>query len=289
MTKHCGTIAIIGRPNAGKSTLMNTLIGQKIAAVSPKAQTTRTRLAGVMVEGETQLVFTDTPGIFAAKAKNRMEETMLQAAWEAIGEADAVLLMMDVALRKPLAEHEVIFERLRETKRPVYVALNKVDLIARATLLPIAQHVHDTLNPAAIFMISATQPESLKELRKVLCSAAPQGPWLYEGDDITGAPLYELAAEFTREQLYLQLGSELPYDTTVVHEKWENFKNGDVKINQQIVVARDSQKAIVIGARGAKLKAIGEAARASIEALTGARVHLMLHVKVIDKWQDKSQ
>lgn len=287
MTQKCGTLAIIGRPNAGKSTLLNALVGQKIAAVTPKAQTTRTRLVGVLVEGDAQLVLTDTPGIFAAEPKNRLEENMLQAAWDSIGEADAVLLMIDASAGKPLGQHDAIFEQLKKVKR-VYVALNKVDAVSKDKLLPLAQTVQNRLNPAEIFMISATAGHGLDNLRATLAKAAPEGPWLYEGDDITSAPLYELAVECTREQLYLQLGAELPYDTTVVHEKWETFNNGSVKIHQQIVVARDSQKAIVIGKGGSKLKAIGEAARASIEDLLQTRAHLILHVKVIEDWQDRA-
>jgi GTPase len=287
MTKSCGTIAILGRPNAGKSTLLNALVGTKIAAVSPKAQTTRTRLIGVMLEGEAQLIFTDTPGIFADKPKNRMEENMLQAAWDSIGESDAVLLMIDAGKQKPFAAHEDIFERLKECRRPVFVALNKVDTVARDKLLPLAQTLQEKLDPKEIFMISATNGDGLQQLRAALAKAAPVGQWLYDEEDITSAPMYELATEATREQLYLQLGAELPYDTTVRHEKWENFENGSVKILQQIVVARDSQKAIVIGKGGSKLKEIGARARETIEELTGTKVHLMLHVKVIDDWQDK--
>jgi GTP-binding protein Era len=284
--QRCATITILGRPNAGKSTLLNTLIGQKLAAVSPKAQTTRTRLAGVLVEGDAQLVLTDTPGIFAATPKNRLEESMLEAAWESIGESDIVLLLIDASTKSPLANHEDIIKRLKHVAN-VYVALNKVDTVTKDRLLPLAAQLQEALSPKTIFMISATNGDGLAALRQTLSAAAPAGPWLYEGDDITNAPLYELAAECTREQLYLQLGAELPYDTTIAHEKWEAFGNGSVKIHQQIVVARDSQKAIVIGKGGSKLKSIGEAARAAIEELTGTRVHLMLHVKVIEGWQDR--
>lgn len=287
MTQRCGTIAIIGRPNAGKSTLLNTLLGQKIAAVSPKAQTTRKRLVGILVEGGTQLVFNDTPGLFTAKAKNKMETRMLETAWESVADADAALLLLDASTKNPVAGNEDIISRLAGLKRPVFVALNKVDLVARDLLLPLAAAVQQALPNAEIFMIAALNGDGTNLLRDKLAGAMPEGPWLYPEDDLTEAPLRLLAAEFTREQLYLQLGSELPYDTTVEPETWEQFDNGSVKIGQAIIVARESQKAIVIGKGGQKLKAIGAAARAEITKLLDCPVHLNLFVKVVADWQDK--
>lgn len=283
----CGTIAIIGRPNAGKSTLLNTLLGQKIAAVSPKAQTTRKRLVGILIEGDTQLIFNDTPGLFTAKAKNTMESNMLSVAWESVAETDAALLLLDASQKNPVAGSEDIIKRLAELKRPVLVALNKVDLVVRDKLLPLASAVQQALPQAEIFMIAALSGDGTDALRKKLAALMPTGPWLYPEDDLTQAPLRLLAAEFTREQLYRQLGAELPYDATVEPETWEQFDNGSIKIGQAIIVARESQKAIVIGKGGQKLKEIGAAARAEIAQLVGAPVHLSLFVKVVDDWQEK--
>lgn len=283
----CGTIAIIGRPNAGKSTLLNTLLGQKIAAVSPKAQTTRKRLVGILVDNDAQLIFNDTPGLFTTKAKNKMEHAMLDTAWESVGESDAVLLLLDASTKNPVSGVGDIIERLATLKRPVFVALNKVDIVQRDTLLPQAAAIQSALPNAEIFMIAALSGDGVTALRTALAAAMPNGPWLYPEDDLTSAPLRALAAEFTREQLYRQLGNELPYDATVEPETWEQFDNGSVKIGQAIIVTRDSQKAIVIGKGGQKLKEIGAAARADIANLLGCPVHLSLFVKVIADWQDK--
>lgn len=287
VSMRCGTIAIIGRPNAGKSTLLNTLLGQKIAAVSPKAQTTRKRLVGILIENDTQLIFNDTPGLFTTKAKNKMEHAMLETAWESVAESDAVLLLLDASTKNPAAGNEDIIGRLSALKRPIFVALNKVDLVQRDKLLPLAAKVTEALPSAEIFMIAALSGDGVADLRLRLATAMPAGHWLYPEDDLTSAPLRALAAEFTREQLYRQLGNELPYDTTVEPETWEEFDNGSVKIGQAIIVARDSQKAIVIGKGGQKLKEIGAAARADIANLLGRTVHLSLFVKVVADWQDK--
>lgn len=287
MTKRCGTIAIIGRPNAGKSTLLNTLLGQKIAAVSPKAQTTRARLIGIVIEGDSQLVFNDTPGLFTAKAKNKLENQMLQSAWDSVAESDMVLALIDASAKGAAEGANDILAKLAELKQPVLIALNKVDATPRERLLPVAAVCAEIVPRAKVFMIAALNGDGVADLRAELATTAPAGPWLYPEDDMTTAPLRALAAELTREQLYLQLGAELPYDTTVEPETWEEFDNGSVRIGQAIIVARDSQKSIVIGKGGQKLKEIGSAARAEITELLGCPVHLSLFVKVVDDWQNK--
>lgn len=283
-----GTIAIVGRPNAGKSTLLNALLGQKIAAVSPKAQTTRQRLIGIVMVGQSQLVFTDTPGLFTAAAKNKLESAMLESVWESVAGADVILLLLDASQKNVLDKNADLITRLADQKTPVFVVLNKVDAVSpRDALLPLAARAQQELPQAEIFMTSALKHDGLASLKERLADRLPLGPWLYPEDDLTTAPLRALAAELTREQLYLTLGAELPYDATVVPETWEETASGQVRIGQAIVVARDSQKAIVIGKGGQKLKEIGSAARAEIAALLGAPVHLQLFVKVTADWQNK--
>lgn len=285
-TTRCGYVAIVGPPNAGKSTLLNNLLEQKIAIVSPKVQTTRTRMAGVLTEGNTQYIFLDTPGIFLPSHKKKLEKAMVKVAWDGANEADVVLLMIDAAQKNAIARHQELIDGLKNIKAPIYIALNKVDTVEPERLLPLAAALQQTLNPQEIFMISATTGAGVGIIKKKLGEALPHGPFLYDPEEITDMSMRLIAAEFTREQLFLQLSQELPYDATVETEMWEQFDNGSVKIMQSIIVSRDSQKGIVIGKRGSRLKEIGAAARTQIAELVGAPVHLILNVKVRDNWQN---
>lgn len=279
-----GFIAIVGAPNAGKSTLLNTLVGAKIAIVTPKAQTTRSRLLGIALEGRSQLLFVDTPGIF--QPKRRLDRAMVAAAWSGAEEADRILLMVDASARTPLEDVADILDRLRKNERRILLALNKVDDIRREKLLELAAAFDATGLFEEIFMISAKTGDGVDRLRQRLAALVPAGPWLYEEDQISDMPMRLLAAEITREKAFLQLHDEIPYQLTVETESWETFKDGSAKIAQVIYVERDSQKGIVLGKGGAKIKSIGTAARQDIEALLEHRVHLSLFVKVREAWGD---
>lgn len=287
----CGYVALVGPPNAGKSTLMNQLLGQKLAIVSPKVQTTRTRLMGVLTEGDNQFVFIDTPGIFTPENKSKkLERAMVHAAWEGAGGADMLLLLIDASEKNALNRHADLIEALQARKErggpPLYIALNKVDLVVPERLLPLAAALQSALDPVELFMISAATGAGIEILKKKLAAVLPTGPFLYDPEEVTDISLRLLAAEFTREQLFLQLKQEVPYDAMVETEVWETHDNGSVRITQSIVVAREGQKGIVIGKGGARLKEIGTAARKQIAELVGAQVHLMLNVKVREGWQD---
>jgi GTP-binding protein Era len=285
MTQRCGVVAVLGAPNAGKSTLVNALVGQKVAIVSPKAQTTRARLMGIALEGDAQMILVDTPGIFTPG--RRLDRAMVKAAWEGADDADRVLLVIDAAAKiGPKVEQVIAGVEARPEKR--ILVLNKVDIAKKAELLNLAQMLQDRLSPEQIFFISALTDDGVSDLKKHLADAMPQGPWHYPEDQLTDATDRMVAAELTREQLYLQLHKELPYSAVVVTEKWEDQANGSATINQQIVVERESQKAIVVGKGGSRLKAIGSAAREAIAEHLGRKVHLYLHVKVNPKWgEDK--
>ncbi len=280
----CGFVALLGAPNAGKSTLLNQLAGQKLAIVSPKPQTTRTRLRAIVMEGAAQLIFTDTPGIFAAK--KRMERAMVGAAWGGLNDCDAALLIVDAGKHQPDEDTAVIIERIKHAAKPVWLVLNKVDTVNKNALLLVADALQKAHAFEKVFMISAKKGHGVDDLRRALAAIMPPGPYHYDPEQVTDAPQRSLAAEITREQLYLQLGQELPYATFVETEKWEQFDNGEAKVSQIIYVQRDGQKGIVIGAKGAKLKAIGEAARAEMFEAFGFKVHLFLHVKVKENWAE---
>jgi GTP-binding protein Era len=281
-----GFIAVIGAPNAGKSTLVNALVAQKVAIVSPKAQTTRARLMGIAIEDSAQILLVDTPGIF--EPKRRLDRAMVAAAWTGAQDADLILLVIDAAAGAN-AEVERIIGSLGKRQHPLFIVLNKIDLVKKAALLGLSAQLTELLNPDKVFMISAAQGDGVPDLKTALANAVPEGPWLYPEDDVSDATDRMIAAELTREQIVNQLHQELPYATVVETENWEDRPDGSTVINQQIIVERDSQKAIVIGKGGRRLKSIGAAARAEITEHLGRPVHLYLHVKVEPKWgEDRS-
>ena len=275
-----GFVAVIGAPNAGKSTLVNALVGQKVAIVSPKAQTTRARLMGIAIHDQAQVLLVDTPGIFAPK--RRLDRAMVAAAWTGAQDADLILLVIDASERV----RDEVLQGLEKREQPLFLALNKVDLVKKPELLAVATKLAERLNPNLVFMISATQGDGVPDLKQALADVMPSGPWLYPDDDVSDATDRMIAAELTREQLVNQLHQELPYDTAIETETWEDRPDGSTAIRQQILVARDSQKAIVIGKGGRRLKAIGAAAREQIGEHLGRPVHLFLHVKVNPRWDE---
>ena len=275
-----GFVAVIGAPNAGKSTLVNALVGQKVAIVSGKAQTTRARLMGIAIDGGAQILLVDTPGIF--EPRRRLDRAMVQAAWSGAEDADLVLLVVDSS--EPVREQ--VLEGLEKRRHPLFLALNKIDLVKKERLLVLASMLTERLKPDQIFMISAAQGDGVADLKAALAAALPEGPWLYPEDEVSDATDRMVAAELTREQLYEQLHQELPYASAVETETWEERDDGSTAIRQQILVARDSQKAIVIGKGGRRLKEIGQKAREAIAEHLGRKVHLFLHVKVNPRWED---
>ena len=278
-----GFVAVIGAPNAGKSTLVNALVGQKVAIVSPKAQTTRARLMGIAIEGEAQILLVDTPGIF--EPRRRLDRAMVAAAWTGAQDADRILLVIDAAAGVN-AEAERIIASLRERQHPLFLVLNKIDLVKKGDLLSLSAGLTARLNPEKVFMLSAAQGDGVADLKHALAVVMPGGPWLYPEDEVSDATDRMVAAELTREQIVNQLHQELPYETAVETETWEDRSDGSTAIRQQILVERDSQKAIVIGKGGRRLKAIGAAARAEIAEHLGRPVHLFLHVKVNPRWDE---
>ncbi len=279
----CGTVAVVGAPNAGKSTLVNALVGQKVAIVSAKVQTTRTRLMGIAVDGSAQLLLVDTPGIFAPR--RRLDRAMVRAAWDGATGADVILLVVD-AKAGLKDDAKAIMDSLGNRPEPKMLALNKVDIAAKPRLLDLAAQANALQPFTETFFISAETGDGVAELKTALAAVLPTRAWEYPEDQLVDATTRLLAAEITREQLYNRLHAELPYASTVETEKWEERRDGSTVIHQQILVERDSQKAIVLGAKGAMIKAIGEAARVGIADLTGRKVHLFLHVKVKEDWAD---
>jgi GTP-binding protein Era len=273
-----GFVAVIGAPNAGKSTLVNALVGQKVAIVSPKAQTTRSRLMGIAIHERAQILLVDTPGIF--EPRRRLDRAMVAAARTGAQDADLILLVIDASERV----RDEVLEGLEKREHPLYLALNKIDLLKKEKLLALAADLTARLKPDKVFMISATQGDGVPDLKQALADAMPEGPWLYPDDEISDATDRMIAAELTREQVVNQLHQELPYATAIETETWEDRPDGSTAIRQQILVERDSQKAIVIGKGGRRLKAIGAAAREEIAHHLGRPVHLFLHVKVEPKW-----
>jgi len=278
----CGFVAIIGAPNAGKSTLINSLVGAKVSIVTHKVQTTRTRVRAIAIVGDAQIIFVDTPGIF--KPRRKLDEAMVEAAWAGAADADVVALLVD-ARRGLDEENERILEGLKKSGRKAILVLNKVDLIEKGRLLELADRFNAEYPFEATFMVSALKGDGVADLRDYLAERMPEGPWLYPPDQLSDFPLRMLAAEITREKLYLRLHDELPYASHVETELWEERPDGSIRIEQTIYVLRESQKKIVIGKGGQTIKEIGQAARKELSELLGGRkVHLFLFVKVREKW-----
>lgn len=290
----CGFVALIGAPNAGKSTLLNQLVGAKISIVTPKVQTTRSRITGIALAGATQMVFVDTPGIF--EPKRRLDRAMVSAAWAGVADADAVVLLLD-AVRMHKGADQIdpdtrrILDGLKEatTRRKrgaMLLAINKIDAVPRESLLQMADRLDAEGLFDRIFMISALTGDGVDDLRAHLASILPQGPWLYPEDQLSDIPQRLLAAEVTREKAFLQLHQELPYALTVETEAWQERDDGSVRIDQVIIVGRENHKAMVLGKSGSRIKAIGSAARKELEEQLERPVHLFIHVKVRPDWQD---
>jgi GTPase len=278
----CGFIAVIGAPNAGKSTLVNALVGTKVTIVSRKAQTTRMPVRGIAIEGASQLVFIDTPGIF--KPRRRLDRAMVEAAWTGAGDADIVALLVDAA-RRDDEDAARILEKMREPKVPLLLILNKVDRVQKTMLLGLAADLNAQAPFTATFMVSALNGDGLADLRAYLARSVPAGPWHYPADEVSDAPLRLLAAEITREKLYHRLHDELPYEAAVETTAWKEQKNG-VRIEQTIFVARDSQKSIVLGKGGQMIKQLSTEARQELAEILEQPVHLFLLVKVREGWED---
>jgi GTPase len=279
----CGYVALVGAPNAGKSTLLNRFVGAKLSIVTPKVQTTRSRVLGICVRGATQLIFVDTPGIFAPK--RRLDRAMVAAAWAGVEDADIVVVLIDASHGFD-DESRQILDRLKAAGRRFVIALDKIDLVKREALLPLADGLAKSYEFERLFMISGTTGSGVDDLTDFLATALPEGPWLFPEDQLTDLPQRLLAAEVTREQIYLRLHHELPYAASVETESWEERGDGSVKITQTIHVQRAGQKAIVLGKGGTQIKLIGQAARAELERVLGRRVHLFLFVRVTENWPE---
>ena len=282
----CGYVALIGAPNSGKSTLLNRLVGQKLAIVTPKAQTTRSRLLGIAIEAATQIVYVDTPGIFTPC--RRLDRAMVAAAWSGAADADETVLLVDAA--RAIDENTLrILDSLRERNRRSILALNKIDLVRHDRLLGLADALSRQGRFDPIFMISGLEGDGVGDVKRHLAASLPPGPWLFPEDQLSDAPERLIAAEVTREQVFLQLHDELPYASTVETEQWENRPDGSVRIEQVIYVQRPSQRAIVLGEGGKRIKAIGATARAELERMVERRVHMFLFVKVRENWGEERE
>lgn len=297
-TKRCGFAAVIGSPNAGKSTLVNALVGEKVTIVTHKVQTTRFAVRGVALAGDSQIVLVDTPGVFAPK--RRLDKSMVAAAWSGAEDADIIVHVIDARRRARLAEgrpksgdkrmvedDERVIAGLEKSGRKAVLALNKIDTIERDRLLAMSQELFETGVYSDIFMISAKTGSGVEELKAFLAERMPEGVWHYPEDQVADLPSRILAAEITREKVYLRLHEELPYASMVETEVWKKLRDGSLRVEQSIVVERDSQKPIVLGKGGSAIKAIGEAARKEMEGVLGCRVHLFLNVKVDPKWMNR--
>lgn len=281
--RHSGFVALIGAPNAGKSTLLNRLVGAKVSIVTHKVQTTRALIRGIATHGNAQIVFVDTPGIF--QPKRRLDRVMVKTAWGGASDADIVMFIVDCE-RGFAGDAATILDRLKDVKQPKILVLNKVDRIASEKLLALAAEASAAVPFERVFMVSALTGSGCDDILDYLAGKLPEGPWYYPEDQLSDLPMRQLAAEITREKLYLRLHEELPYASHVETEKWEEMKNGSVRIEQVIYVEREGQKKIVLGRKGEAIKAIGQAARQELEQILEQKVHLFLFVKVRENWGD---
>lgn len=285
-TQRCGYVAIIGAPNAGKSTLVNQMVGTKISIVSAKVQTTRNRILGILIRNQTQIILVDTPGLFAPKT--RLDRAMVSAAWSGAEEADIVVYLYDARKKSPEEADLRAFEKLGKIidKSRVFLAINKADAVAPERLLELASKLNELCPFVDTYMISALNGDGVEDLMQKLSEELPENPWMFDEDQITDMPWRMIAAEITREQIFHQLHQELPYAATVETEVWEEFENGSVRIDQVIHIEREAHKGIVLGKGGSKLKQIGTAARLELEKNLERQVHLKLFVRVTERWRD---
>lgn len=283
----CGFVSVVGLPNAGKSTLINQLVGSKVSIVSKKTHTTRNRILGIALHGASQIILIDTPGIFDAGGSRSMEKAMVSAAFDALDESEAVLHIVDAAMKNPLEKNMDLVKKLPNNK-PVILVLNKTDKADKPSLLKLATDFNDQFDYQATFMISSLKGSGTKDVLEHLSNQVQPGPWMFDEDQITDMPMRMMAAEITREKIFNQLHQELPYAAMVHTETWEHFDNGSIKIGQSVFVERDTQKAIVLGKGGKRIKQIGQEAREEMEELFDARIHLKLFVKVQDNWAEKT-
>lgn len=279
-------VALLGAPNAGKSTLMNRLVGSKVAIVSPRVQTTRHLIRGIQMYENTQIIYTDTPGIFSAKKV--YEQTMVSNAWTGAKDSDVQLLLVD-AEQGISDELQAILKRLAPSPQPKALVLNKIDKVSKETLLALTAQLNEALPFDRTFMVSALKGDGVADMQGWLADQLPNGPWLFPEDQISDLPMRFLAAEVTREKLFLRLRQELPYGLMVETEKWEEKKDGSIRIDQQIIVEREGHKKIILGHRGEQLKTIGQSARYELEKLLDTRIHLFLFIKVIPNWKTKKE
>ena len=284
-----GFVVVIGEPNAGKSTLINQIVGSKVSIVSPKVQTTRTRVLGIAIEAQSQIVFVDTPGIFQPGAKDKMERAIVASAWEGVANSEVILLLVD-ASKKIGAATNLILERLgQESAKRCILILNKIDKIKREALLDMSLKLNEAYDFEATFMVSALKGNGVQDILVYLSKNIPAGPWHYPEDQITDMPMRLMAAEVTREKLFKMLYQELPYNLTVETDVWEDFDDGSIKIDQTIFIAREAHKKIILGKGGAMIKKIGQTAREELEDILEARVHLKLFVKLSEGWQEDEE
>lgn len=282
--RRCGFTALIGPPNSGKSTLVNAIVGTKVSIVTPKIQTTRNRVLGIVPAENSQIVLIDTPGIFAPK--KRLERSMVAAAWNGARDADIIALIFDVSKKKNMEKIKAILEELNKAYKPCILVLNKIDLINKEDLLDISAELNSKCTFDATFMISALKKQGLERLTSYIAEAMPKSPWMFDEDMITDMPSRLMAAEITREKIFLQLHQEIPYGITVQTEHWEESEDGQIRIHQIIFVSRDNYKGIILGKGGSRIKKIGESARLELCEIMDATVHLKLHVKVKENWSD---
>lgn len=284
--QHFGFVAVVGAPNAGKSTLINTLVGTKVSIVSPKVQTTRTRVLGIALHDNAQIVFVDTPGIFQPSQNNKLEKAIVSAAWDGVSEAETLVFMVDISKKSDKADQYILDHLKENSPKKTILVLNKIDKSTREKMLEMAQKFNDQFEFDATFMISALKKNGVNDLLSYLAKNTPEGIWHYPEDHVTDMPMRLMAAEITREKLFNKLHQELPYNLTVETDEWEQFDNGDIKISQTIYVARDTHKKIILGKGGEMIRQVGKSSRLELCEIMDANVHLKTFVKVRDNWID---